>query len=101
MKKKIVMIVLIVFNLFFLFFQFFDKSCSIKILNMEREFYPFSLVAEHKNQVDVAKQTSFTATNPDTDISVSVIVNDFILISMFAGNLELCSGVSILSLKEV
>lgn len=34
-------------------------------------------VAEHKNQVDVAKQTSFTVTNPDTGTSVSVTVNDF------------------------
>ncbi len=46
MKKQIVIIVLIVFNLFFLLFQLFDKSCSIKILNMEGEFYPFSLVAD-------------------------------------------------------
>ncbi len=34
-------------------------------------------VKEHKNQIDVAKQTSFTVTNPDTDTSVSVTVNDF------------------------
>lgn len=46
MKKQIVIIVLITFNLFILFFQLFDKSYSIKILNMEGEFYPFSLVAD-------------------------------------------------------
>lgn len=34
-------------------------------------------VAEHENQVDVAKQTSFTVTNPDNNTSVSVTVNDF------------------------
>lgn len=34
-------------------------------------------VQEHKNQIDVAKQTSFTVTNPDTGASVSVTVNDF------------------------
>lgn len=46
MKKQIVIIMLIAFNIIFLFFQLFDKSCSIKILNMEGEFYPFSLVAD-------------------------------------------------------
>ena len=49
MKKQIIIIGLIVFNLFFLIFQLFGKSDSIKILNMEGEFYPFSLTSDDEN----------------------------------------------------